>query len=129
MAGILLGGFISGPLFARDQRWALWMAAAAYIAAFPVLLLAIFTSSYAVAMGCLFFGFAILTCAYGPIYALVQNVMRPDMRAFAISLTLLATNLIGAGLGPLLIGFASDVAAAEGARSEERREGKGCVRT
>src|SRR3546814_14709135 len=95
MAGILLGGFISGPLFARDQRWALWMAAAAYIAAFPVLLLAIFTSSYAVAMGCLFFGFAILTCAYGPIYALVQNVMRPDMRAFAISLTFLATNLIG----------------------------------
>src|SRR3546814_7417194 len=74
----------------------------------------LFTSSYAVAMGCLFFGFAILTCAYGPIYALVQNVMRPDMRAFAISLTLLATNLIGAGLGPLLIGFASDVAAAEG---------------
>src|SRR3546814_3996575 len=96
------------------------MAAAAYIAAFPVLLLAIFTSSYAVAMGCLFFGFAILTCAYGPIYALVQNVMRPDMRAFAISLTLLATNLIGAGLGPLLIGFASDVAAAEGASNPLR---------
>src|SRR3546814_15864659 len=91
------------------------MAAAAYIAAFPVLLLAIFTSSYAVAMGCLFFGFAILTCAYGPIYAPVQNVMRPDMRAFAISLTFLATNLIGARLGPLLIGFASDVPAAEGA--------------
>src|SRR3546814_16595174 len=71
-------------------------------------------------MGCLFFGFAILTCAYGPIYALVQNVMRPDMRAFAISLTLLATNLIGPGLGPLLIGFARDVAAAEGASTPLR---------
>src|SRR3546814_12385025 len=113
MAGILLGGFISGPLFARDQRWALWMAAAAYIAAFPVLLLAIFTSSYAVAMGCLFFGFAILTCAYGPLYALVQNVLRPDLRAFPISLTFLATNLSCAGLGPLLNGFATAVAAAE----------------
>src|SRR3546814_9145651 len=79
MAGILLGGFISGPLFARDQRWALWMAAAAYIAAFPLLLLAIFTSRYAVAMGCLFFGFAILTCAYGPLYSLVSTVMRPDI--------------------------------------------------
>src|SRR3546814_5505647 len=44
----------------------------------------------------------------------------PDMRAFAISLTLLATNLIGAGLGPLLIGFASDVAAAEGASNPLR---------
>src|SRR3546814_16416579 len=100
MAGILLGGFISGPLFARDQRWALWMAAAAYIAAFPVLLLAIFTSSYAVAMGCLFFGFAILTCAYGPIYSLVQHVMRPELPSFPFSLTLPPTTPIGPGPGP-----------------------------
>lgn len=120
MTGILLGGMVSGPLFARDQRWALWMATAAYVVAFPVLLVAIFTSSYALAMVCLFVGFAILTCAFGPIYALVQNVVRPDMRAFAISLTLLASNLIGAGLGPLLIGYVSDLALANGAENPLR---------
>lgn len=120
LAGILLGGIVAGPLFGRDQRWAMWMGTGAYVVAFPILMLAIFTSSYLTAMICLFFGFAILTSCFGPIYALVQNIMRPDMRAFAISLTLLASNLIGAGLGPLLIGFASDAALADGAENPLR---------
>lgn len=120
MTGILLGGLIAGPFFARDQRWALWIPVGAYVFALPVLLLAIFTTSYATAMACLFFGFAILTCGFGPVYALVQNIVPQDMRALAISLTLLASNLIGAGLGPLLIGFASDMALANGAENPLR---------
>jgi hypothetical protein len=111
---------IAGPFFARDQRWALWIPVGAYVFAFPVLLFAIFTASYTTAMACLFFGFAILTCGFGPVYALVQNIVPQDMRALAISLTLLASNLIGAGLGPLLIGFASDVALANGAENPLR---------
>src|SRR3546814_5591152 len=120
MAVSRLGGTIVGPCVARDQRWAMCIASAAYVVAFPILLIAIFTSSYITAMTCLFFGFAILTCAFGPVYALVQNIVRPDMRAFSISLTLLASNLIGAGLGPLLIGFASDTALAHGAENPLR---------
>lgn len=120
MAGILLGGIIAGPFFARDQRWALWIPVGAYVFAFPVLLVAIFTPSFTTAMACVFFGFAILTCGFGPVYALVQNIVAPDMRAFAISLTLLASNLIGAGLGPLLIGHVSDMALAAGAANPLR---------
>ncbi|KQX19445.1 MULTISPECIES: spinster family MFS transporter [unclassified Sphingomonas] len=115
MCGIFFGGMIASPFFARDQRWALWIPVGAYVCAFPLILAAIFTGSFPIAMACLFFGFAILTCGFGPVYALVQNIVPRDMRALAISLTLFASNLIGAGLGPLLIGFASDQALAHGA--------------
>ncbi len=120
MCGIFFGGMIAGPFFARDQRWALWIPIGAYIIAFPILLTAIFSTSFPLSMGCLFVGFAVLTCGFGPVYALVQNIVPPDMRALAISLTLFASNLIGAGLGPLLIGFASDTALAYGAANPLR---------
>jgi hypothetical protein len=83
MCGIFFGGMIASPLFERDQRWALWIPIGAYIFAFPLLIIAIFTASFPLAMGCLFIGFAILTCGFGPVYALVQNIVPPDMRALA----------------------------------------------
>lgn len=44
----------------------------------------------------------------GPLYAVTQTLVPPQMRAVAIALILLSSNLLGAGLGPLLVGVASD---------------------
>jgi MFS family permease len=45
---------------------------------------------------------------YGPAFACVQGLVRPQARAVATSILLLGQNLIGLGLGPLLFGVLSD---------------------
>lgn len=45
----------------------------------------------------------------GPIFAALQTVIQERMRAVSISVVYLFSNLIGAGLGPLLVGSLSDV--------------------
>lgn len=115
MSGILIGGFVAAPFIARDERFSLWMATGAYVIAFPILLTALLTKDFRLAMGCSFVGFVLLTAPFGPVYALVQDVVASRLRALAVSFTLLASNLIGAGLGPLIIGAVSDIAAAHGA--------------
>lgn len=115
MSGILIGGFAAAPFIARDQRFSLWMATGAYVFAFPILLTALLTHDFKLAMGCSFIGFVLLTAPFGPVYALVQDVVASRLRALAVSFTLLASNLIGAGLGPLIIGAVSDFARTQGA--------------
>jgi predicted MFS family arabinose efflux permease len=45
---------------------------------------------------------------YGPTYASVQSLVRPEARATATSIMMFAQNLIGLGLGPLFFGMLSD---------------------
>jgi len=45
---------------------------------------------------------------YGPVYACVQGLVRPELRAVAASVMLFSQNLIGLGLGPLFFGMLSD---------------------
>jgi MFS family permease len=45
---------------------------------------------------------------YGPTYACVQGLVKPEARAIAAAVMLFAQNLIGLGLGPLLFGIMSD---------------------
>jgi predicted MFS family arabinose efflux permease len=45
---------------------------------------------------------------FGPTYAVTVNAVPPAARATAIAILLLAMNAIGLGLGPLLVGMASD---------------------
>lgn len=44
----------------------------------------------------------------GPVYALMQFIVNPRMRALAVAIHLFILNLVGLGLGPLLIGALSD---------------------
>jgi len=49
---------------------------------------------------------------FGPAYAIVHSSVEPRMRATTIAVILLVTNLLGYGLGPPLVGAASDHLAA-----------------
>lgn len=53
-------------------------------------------------------GTAASTLWYGPTFGLFQGVSGPSRRAVAIAFFTLSANLIGLGLGPTLIGIASD---------------------
>ncbi len=120
VVGILAGGVVGDRLCAKDARWALWIAIGAYACSLPLMLLAIYSSDLRIAMAATFFGFAILCTPYAPVYAMLQAVSPPHLRALAVAITLLAINLVGAGLGPVLIGFVSDFAAAHAAENPLR---------
>jgi MFS family permease len=45
---------------------------------------------------------------YGPVYAAIQEIVPPDLRATAMSLYLLGVYLCGGALGPLAVGWLSD---------------------
>jgi len=49
----------------------------------------------------------------GPIYAMVQGVARPEMRATAAALNMFIMTLIGMGLGPTFVGMMSDYLSAD----------------
>jgi len=58
---------------------------------------------------------------YGPVFASAQSLVQPRTRATAAAVLLFVINLVGLGLGPLLVGIFSDVfaqsmGAAEGIR-------------
>lgn len=46
---------------------------------------------------------------YGPLFSIIQTLVPPRMRAVSIAIVLLCANLIGMGLGPLVVGVLSDL--------------------
>ncbi|WP_433203522.1 MFS transporter [Nocardia sp. CA-107356] len=86
-----------------------WVVAAAYCTASAVLLLAGFT----VAAGMLQFallGAGAFVCAgsSGPMTALVADLTHPSVRASAFGAAILANNLLGIALGPMVVGILAD---------------------
>jgi MFS family permease len=49
----------------------------------------------------------------GPMYAMVQGVVKLRMRATAAAILIFVVNMIGLGLGPLLVGMLNDHFAAQ----------------
>lgn len=112
MLGIFLGGFLADRLAMRsgDARWQLWVPGIATLAVIPVQLLAYLGAGVPMAVAFLFS--SLLSLVYfGPSYAAVQSLARPQIRAVAASLLLFSKSLVGMMLGPLLVGLSSDLLA------------------
>lgn len=111
VAGSLCGGLLAGQVAkGRDARLPLISAAALLLAA-PCLVAALLSPSYTVTIAALI-PFGILSAAYyGPAYGLCLNLTPGHIRGRAISVIFILANIVGGGLGPYLVGFASDVLA------------------
>jgi MFS family permease len=109
LAGTVLGGFITDRLGARhgEPRWQLWVPGAATLAVIPVQLVGYLGSGPVMVAALLLSSFLSLVF-FGPSYATAQALAAPGMRAVAASVLLFSKAVIGMGLGPLLVGLASD---------------------
>lgn len=107
-----LGSFATGWL---TERWAdrypnavAWLPGFAILAATPFY----FTSMSADALWVAAPAHAIAACLHysflGSQYSIVQGIVKATSRATAVAVYLLANNLLGSGLGPLIAGYLSD---------------------
>ena len=107
-AGTCLGGAITDRLAARFGLDRLVIPGLALLAAVPLYLMAIYASSLVVLAVFVVVATFARDLHVGPALGAVQNGFPSRMRARASAILLLVMNLVGLGMGPLVIGWVSD---------------------
>ena len=113
-AGSFFGGWMADRLARKDTRWYVWGPAVLLFAITPVLLVMMTTKTLIVAL--LLTGlFHFLSASYlGPVLAVSHGLVGLRMRALTSAIFFFCINLIGLGLGPVIVGFLSDWFTARG---------------
>lgn len=106
--GTWLGGYLADKYGARDLRAYVAIPAISTLMGIPFYIAGLMTNSAVFALIMFAFPPVLNTLWYGPGYAAVQGLVRPQTRATASAVLLFIINLIGLGLGPLGVGAVSD---------------------
>lgn len=126
-AGMLAGGFLADRLSPRDRRWNAWLPAIAWALAAPCFAIGLMAPSLWVAFPFLLLANGLNILWFGPLVAAIQNLVPPPMRASASGAYLVINNLIGLGVGPLLMGSISDQLKAQYGVDSLRNAAVGCL--
>ncbi len=109
LIGTFTGGQLADRARRRDERWYLWFCSLAVVSAVPFIVAMYLTRDASAAL-LLYIVPAILNhTVLGPTFASVQNISGGRHRALGVAFYLFAVNLISMGMGPLLIGYLSDL--------------------
>lgn len=107
--GSFFGGWMADKFGAKDVRWYLWVPAILTSLLVPVQL-AILLSGHVYFALIMTAPFHFLSAAYlGAVLAVSHNLVSGRMRALTSAVLFFVLNLIGLGLGPVIVGFLSDV--------------------
>ena len=121
--GAVAGGLLCDKLCRSDQRWQLWLPALGAIGSAPMMLAFVLWPEsqfwevagvkVPVAMLFMLLGGILASLWVGPTYAAIQSIAPDTLRTQASAIFLFAFNLVGLGLGPLVVGIASDLLQAD----------------
>jgi len=111
-SGVWAGGWLGDRLGQRGKAAYALVPAAAFTLLLPFQIAAVLSGSPAVAFVILLVPEALRVVWLGPGISAVQHLVPPGMRAMASAIFLFVNNLVGLGLGSLLIGMLSDALAA-----------------
>ena len=106
--GIFMGGVLADKLGRLDRAWYARIPAIAWIITAPLFMLGLFTPNPVLAFALLLIPNALNTLWLGPVITAAQHLAPSPMRAGTSGTFLLVNNLLGLGLGPLLMGALSD---------------------
>jgi len=109
--GSMLGGTLADRFGSKDPSAYMVAPALGALIGVPVYFWAMLTPSVPLAMALLAFSALLNALYFGPVWATIQGVAPVNMRATASAIQLFVNNLIGLGLGPLLVGLISDLLA------------------
>ena len=107
-----IGAFAGGKWVDRLSRGGLerglWMIAATQVAVVPLSVLAYQAGPLVLALALFALPVFVSPFYLGPTLALIQTLSPVPMRAVAAAIKMLCLNLVGMGLGPLIVGALSD---------------------
>lgn len=107
-AGVFAGGWLADRLGASDKAWYARLPAIAWVLSTLAWTAGLMAPNLWVAWPLLLVGNAVNILWLGPVITAVQHLAPARMRSTASGSFLLINNLIGLGVGPLLIGRISD---------------------
>lgn len=107
--GILGGGWLVSHVAKRSPRAYGLIPAIASAVLIPSFVAALLADSWQVSLALMMIPMAACTAYVAPALALVQNLTPPRSRATAAAVLMLMFNIVGLGLGPLFVGFISDL--------------------
>lgn len=107
--GVFAGGWFADRLGQRDRGWYAKLPAFAWLITAPTFALGLMMPNLWLAWPLLLVPNALNILWLGPVTTAVQHLVERPMRATASASFLLINNLVGLGVGPLLIGHVSDV--------------------
>ena len=106
--GTLLGGYLADKLASRNEGWRAWIVCFAVLIYVPTAFLS-FSAVDPFSAMFWFLGPAILGSFHvGIIFAVLQSEAPVEMRSVVAAVNLFILNIIGMGLGPLMVGIVSD---------------------
>lgn len=106
--GVFAGGWFADRLGVVDRGWYAKLPAIAWIISVPAWGLGLFAPSLWLAWPLLLVGNAVNILWLGPVSTAIQHLVPRPMRSTGSASFLLINNLIGLGVGPLLMGWLSD---------------------
>jgi MFS family permease len=108
VSGIWLGGWLADRLGARSRAAYAAVPAIAFVLCVPFYALGVLAPPSHLSLLIFIVPLALSLAWLGPTLSAIQHLVAPDMRALASSLFLFINNLVGLGLGTLVIGRLSD---------------------
>jgi predicted MFS family arabinose efflux permease len=123
--GTFIGGAMADAAAKKDTRAYFSLPAVATIIGAPVFVAAMLYPAGArgleggvmdgsfIMLGLLALGTLLGSIWYGPVYASIQGVVPPSLRASAVAIMLFIVNMIGLGFGPPVFGLVTDILAGD----------------
>jgi len=109
ITGTYAGGYFADRLGKRDIRWYLYVPILAGLVVVPFSITSFLHGDLTLVLACNAVA-TFLTAVYmGPSLAVIHNLVDAHTRALASAVFFLILNLVGMGLGPLSIGYISDL--------------------
>lgn len=108
MIGAVLGGYIVGRWFPRDERAQMRFVAVTIASLVPCFASFLLLQDKLPSLVALTVLMIIWNLYVGPTFALLQRLVADEMRATTLAAVMLVCNLIGMGVGPQTVGILSD---------------------
>mgnify|MGYP006081494113 FL=1 len=109
----LIGGYLTDYMAKRDARWLAWVPAIAIVIVSVALWFCVMADSFEVFLSFFVLAYFVFMIPQGASLSLLQSSLGAGERAVGASFALIINSLIGAALGPLLVGMLSDAMAAD----------------
>lgn len=106
--GVFLGGYLADKWGKIDIRWYLWIPLLAGLLKFIPSTIVIFSENTDLVLAITFFTNLLTPLYLGPALAVTHNLVAANSRAFASAILFFILNLIGLGMGPMVVGMLSD---------------------